>query len=478
MSFRRSIVTTMLAMVAMAATAASADAAGRYVAIGDSYTTGIGIAPLNTDGTPVGCGQSSNSYPNLLAAVLGFGNFSNASCQAATISDLTGSQWTGNGLNAPQLSRLNGTETFVTLGIGGNDVGFDDVIEQCFTNNNPNANPCVEAYLVDGENTLRDRNLEIATPLATAIGEAESRSPNARVYVVGYPQLLPEDGEGCNAFFDASVPDLVLVSDWARHLNDVIEAVAIAHDAVFVDAYALTEGRHACSGIGTRFVEPMKGQIATTQLHPNAAWHVNFAQAIADIAVADPEFEHPTPDEPTGPTGETGPTGSTGESGPTGSTGATGQSGSTGSTAPPTATPPATTPQRPAVPTSAAPNSLRSLKVSPRRFRSTGAGALIAVTVDRPGTVILTISKPATGIRKRSRCVAAGRRKIKRSQRCTRLSKLPQRLKIPALAGTNFARLTDRVGGRTLRTGSYYLSGATLDGLPQAVSPVKFTIVE
>lgn len=453
----------MLAMVVLAATAASADAAGRYVAIGDSYTTGVGIAPLNTDGTPVGCGQSSNSYPNLLAAILGFGNFSNASCQAATISDLTGSQWTGNGLNTPQLNRLNGTETFVTIGIGGNDVGFDDVIEQCFTNNNPNANPCVDAYSVDGANTLRDRNLELATPLATAIGAAETRAPNARVYVVGYPQLLPEDGEGCNAFFDASVPDLALVSDWSRHLNDVIEAVAIAHDAEFIDAYALTDGRHACSGIGTRFIEPMKGQIATTQLHPNAAWHVTFTQAIADIAAADPGFEHPTPEEPTGPTGDPGPTGSTGETGPT---------------SPPVVTPPATTPQRPAVPTASAPNTLRSLRLSPRRFRSTGAGALIAFTVDHPGTVVLTISKPSTGIRKRARCVAVGRRKVKRSQRCTRLSKLPQRLSLSALAGTNFARLTDRVGGRTLRPGGYYLSGATLDGLPQAVSPIKFTIVE
>lgn len=477
----------MLAMVVLAATAASADAAGRYVAIGDSYTTGVGIAPLNTDGTPVGCGQSSNSYPNLLAAILGFGNFSNASCQAATISDLTGSQWTGNGLNTPQLNRLNGTETFVTIGIGGNDVGFDDVIEQCFTNNNPNANPCVDAYSVDGANTLRDRNLELATPLATAIGAAESRAPNARVYVVGYPQLLPEDGEGCNAFFDASVPDLALVSDWSRHLNEVIEAVAIAHDAEFIDAYALTDGRHACSGVGTRFIEPMKGQIATTQLHPNAAWHVTFAQAIADIAATDPEFEHPTPDEPTGPTGEPGPTGSsgetgstgpTGETGETGPTGSTGETGDTGPTAPPSATPPSAAPQRPTIPTTSGPNTLHALKVSPRRFRSTGAGALIAFTVDRPGTVVLTISKPSTGIRKRARCVAAGRRKVKRSQRCTRLSKLPQRLTLSALAGTNFARLTNRVGGRTLRPGGYYLSSATLDGLPQAVSPIKFTIVE
>lgn len=517
-AFAAALSATLIAACALVFAAPAAKAAGRYVSLGDSYTTGVGIAPLNTDGTPAGCGQSSNSYPNLFAGYVGFENFSNASCQAAKLVDLSSSQWVNGGFNPPQFNRLTGNETFVTLGISGNDVNISEIIEQCFNNPNPNATPCVDEFFVDGQNALYARNLGIASGLRSAVATIKSQSPSARIYVVGYPQLLPQDGEGCSAYFDASVPDLMFVEDWSRHLNGVIEAVADANDVVFVDAYATTEGRHACVGSATRFIEPMKGQIATTQLHPNASWHVKLAQTIAEMVAVDEEFVPPTPDDPgptgetgetgptgptgatgstgdtgitgetglTGETGETGPTGSTGDTGPTGSTGSTGSTGGTGPTGP-TGSTGITNPADPTAPPILKPNptppalsanKLTDFSLGARRFRATGAGALLRFTVDRPGMVTFSISKATTGMKKRSRCVAAGRRKLKRSQRCTRVAKLPNKLIVNAAAGTNFTRLTNRVGGRSLQPGRYFLSAASIDGLPQVFSPTVFTIVE
>lgn len=574
---------TLFVACAIAIAAPNAEAAGRYVALGDSYTTGVGISPLNTDGTPAGCGQSSNSYPNLLAGYVGFQNFSNASCQAAKIIDLSSSQWVNGGYNTPQFDRLAGNETFVTMGISGNDVDITEIVNLCFNNTNPDANPCVDQFYINGQNTLYERNFAIVTGLATAIGTIKTQSPSARVYVVGYPQLLPDDGLGCSPYIDASVLDLMLVADWARHLNAVIEAVADASGVVYVDAFEASEGRHACAGVATRFIEPMKGYISSTQLHPNASWHVKLAETIAEMVAQDEDFVAPTPEDPgptgetgetgptgptgstgstgstgetgatgetgitgetgetgetgptgstgetgetgptgetgetgetgstgetgptgstgetgetgetgpTGPTGETGPTGSTGETGPTGPTGETGPTGPTGVTGPtgstgPTGptTPPFEPPYVPPVvnpdptPPTISANKLTNFSLSPRRFRSTGAGALLKFAVDRPGTVTFSIAKRSTGMKKRSRCVAAGRRKLKRSQRCTRLVTLANKLTVRATAGANITRLTNRIGGRSLPAGRYYLSAANIDGLPQVFTPTLFTIIK
>lgn len=53
------------------------------------------------------------------------------SCSGATVADLTTPQSTDDGTNPAQLSALSAGTRLVTLGIGGNDIGFASLVTTC-----------------------------------------------------------------------------------------------------------------------------------------------------------------------------------------------------------------------------------------------------------------------------------------------------------------------------------------------------------
>ena len=113
-----------LCLVVLALTGGAAQAAGVYVALGDSYTS----APLvpNQHGDPIDCGRSDHNYPSLVAAAFGFETFVDVSCGSAETKHMTEPQ-TGlplGGTNPPQFNALRADATIVTVGIGGNDAGL------------------------------------------------------------------------------------------------------------------------------------------------------------------------------------------------------------------------------------------------------------------------------------------------------------------------------------------------------------------
>jgi lysophospholipase L1-like esterase len=101
------------------------------VALGDSYTAGPRI-PDRT-GAPAGCDRSDHDYPALVAERLGLraADFRDVSCSGATVADLTTPQSTDDGTNPAQLSALSAGTRLVTLGIGGNDIGFASLVTTC-----------------------------------------------------------------------------------------------------------------------------------------------------------------------------------------------------------------------------------------------------------------------------------------------------------------------------------------------------------
>jgi hypothetical protein len=115
-----------------------------YVALGDSYSSGEGNAPYMS-GTDVGganpdrCHRSgSSAYPDLLAADAANGISTSTfptpgfvACSGATRDDF----WNGNiGNHEPsQLNAVSATTNVVTIGLGGDDVGFHRVLDACIT---------------------------------------------------------------------------------------------------------------------------------------------------------------------------------------------------------------------------------------------------------------------------------------------------------------------------------------------------------
>src|SRR5689334_24893642 len=112
-------VAAVLALVGAMLAITPAGAAGpSYVALGDSYSSGVGTRTYISDGTS--CQRSTKAYPYLIAQARGYAlNFQ--ACSGATTATVTSNQ----------LGALSSTTKFVTMSVGGNDAGFSSVITEC-----------------------------------------------------------------------------------------------------------------------------------------------------------------------------------------------------------------------------------------------------------------------------------------------------------------------------------------------------------
>ncbi|MCM2580141.1 GDSL-type esterase/lipase family protein, partial [Streptomyces meridianus] len=100
--------------------ATTAFAAGpNYVALGDSYSSGLGAGSY--DSASGDCKRSNASYPALWAANNAPASFSFTACSGATTDDVL----------AGQLGPVNSSTGLVSMSIGGNDAGFADVMTTC-----------------------------------------------------------------------------------------------------------------------------------------------------------------------------------------------------------------------------------------------------------------------------------------------------------------------------------------------------------
>ncbi|WP_369249746.1 SGNH/GDSL hydrolase family protein [Streptomyces sp. R41] len=273
------------------APAAAASLKGPYVALGDSYTAGPKI-PDRT-GKPAGCDRSDHNYPALIARELEIksADFRDVSCSGATIADLSAPQTTDNGVNPAQLSALSASTRLVTIGIGGNDIGFGSLVENCvkqgalyvatgsgkYTGNDA---PCRATYVSGDTDEVRRRIQTAGERLADTLSKVEQRAPKARVYVVGYPSILPDKGEGCDDYMTLAPDDATFLNDKERQLNSVLRQRAGAAGAGYVDTYTPSAGRDACSASATRWVEPLLPAAQAAPVHPNERGERGMADAV------------------------------------------------------------------------------------------------------------------------------------------------------------------------------------------------------
>lgn len=280
--------TTKAATTPTAGTPRAANALrGSYVALGDSYTAGLGI-PEQT-GSTAGCGQSTSSYPYLVARALRL-DLTDMSCSSATIPDLTTAQPTGQGTNPAQLSALSSGTALVTVSIGGNDIGMIDIVTKCTEldlvpallsgRGSSKLTPCEDYYTSGGTDQIRQRIQAVTGNLADTLTQIKERAPRARVYVVGYPDLLPTGGGGCGGALGITAGDIVFLNREEVRLNGVLEQVARAAGDGYVDTYTPSEGHDACAAPAGRWLEPLLPSSPAAPLHPNAVGERGMADAV------------------------------------------------------------------------------------------------------------------------------------------------------------------------------------------------------
>jgi lysophospholipase L1-like esterase len=288
MTMARSAVTrTVLLAVATVVAAgvhapALGAAAGTYVAVGDSYTAGPGI--LNQQLDQLGCWRSDHNYPHLVAQARGSA-LRDPSCSGAKTTNLTSPQAIFGGANPPQFNSLDATVATISVQIGGNDIGFSEILSRCAAVL-PLGAPCRTAYTAGGVDELRRRIAATAPKVAAALAEARRRSPQARIFVLGYPAILPEVGPGCWPLLPIAPDDVPYLRDTEKALNAMLATQAAAAGATYVDVYTPSIGHDACQLPGLRWVEPLVPLSPAAPVHPNALGMQGMAAVLAGAMAA------------------------------------------------------------------------------------------------------------------------------------------------------------------------------------------------
>ena len=218
----------------------------RYVALGDSYTSGAGIPPAASGG----CYRSLRNYPRRVADQLAGSAevvLADMSCGGATTANAELAQ-TSSVTNPPQLSQVNRRTDLVTVSLGLNDAGFGNLLAQCtaLAPRDPTGAPCQASFQTPLGDMLFARLVATRDNLARVLELVKSRAPRAHVVLIGYPQLVPESGTCPELPF--ATGDYAYARQFFIAVNAVMRATARRADVTYIDVLAASQGHDVCAG--------------------------------------------------------------------------------------------------------------------------------------------------------------------------------------------------------------------------------------
>lgn len=304
----------LVAAIALTGTPASAApgdehlAGLEYVALGDSYAAGYGLTP--STGLPVpGCDQATTNYPHQVAAELGL-DLTDVTCSGAeTVNITTNPQTTYDGDAPIQDGALSASTDIVTLTIGGNDLGFVDILTACaavadvgYVVGDPAApfslTDCTQLFApTAGPDVLALKIASVVGPAVDAVlADIATKAPNAKVFVVGYPTLAPSTQPTGGCFSSAlgtytppfpvnSYPYTTVDVPYLHSVEVLLDAAiadaASAHGATMISLLAGSDAHSPCAApddaylngvtVTSLSLSPLDIQLAPGVMHPNAA---------------------------------------------------------------------------------------------------------------------------------------------------------------------------------------------------------------
>ncbi|MBV2356206.1 SGNH/GDSL hydrolase family protein [Streptomyces sp. J2-1] len=242
------VAATALAFTGAAAAQASTTATGGYVALGDSYSSGVGAGSyISSSGD---CDRSTKAYPYLWNAAHSPASFSFLACSGATTDTVL----------ANQLGTLNSSTSLVSITIGGNDAGFADVMTTCVTSSD---STCISKI-----NTARAYvGSTLPGKLNAVYGAIRSKAPNARVVVIGYPRFYLL-GQSCLGLSEAK---RTAINDASDYMDTTIQGRAAAYGYAFGDVRNTFSGHQICSS--DSWLHSVNWLNIGESYHPTAAGH-------------------------------------------------------------------------------------------------------------------------------------------------------------------------------------------------------------
>ncbi|MFI9821896.1 SGNH/GDSL hydrolase family protein [Streptomyces sp. NPDC052013] len=198
---------------------------GGYVALGDSYSSGVGAGSyISASGD---CKRSTKAYPYLWAAANSPSSFDFTACAGARTGDVL----------SGQLGPLSTATGLVSLSVGGNDAGFADVMTTCVLQSDSTCLSRIATAKAYVDSTLPG----LLDQVYSAI---RSKAPNAKVVVLGYPRFY-QLGTTCVGLSETKRK---AINEGADHLDNAIAQRARAHGFTFGDVRPAFIGHELCSG--------------------------------------------------------------------------------------------------------------------------------------------------------------------------------------------------------------------------------------
>lgn len=290
-----------------------------YIGLGDSYTSGEGAFDylLGTDTADNPCHLSTRSYPLLLARDL-FSETAGHSvaCSGAVIRDIgsTDGAYRGQVRNGtayedlqrkkpPALAAIMGgfapgyvaQHRFVaeyqpritTVSIGGNDIGFGDILQQCVAPHlglPGGGNTCFNSY--EDRREVTDVIDRTVPRWAALFRQLTDEAPETTLYVVGYPQVADPNGN-CGANVHLNRTELLFSQQLISYLNDAIRGAALNAGVQYVDISDALKGHRLCEAAGYDVAvngltagKDALGLLGRESYHPNMLGHQLIEQSI------------------------------------------------------------------------------------------------------------------------------------------------------------------------------------------------------
>ncbi len=190
---------------------------------------------------------------------------------------------TGRGLK--QLDAVTSADKVVTLGIGGNDIDFIGILENCAapTPYGPTKVgwTCESYYTAGGTDQISAAIQALAPRVSAVLGDIHRLAPNAQVFLLGYPAIMPPTGSGCWPQMPFTYADVPYLRAKEVQLNNTLAQVAAAGGATYVDTYTGSTGHNACTSEGRRWIEPFLPASPAAPVHPNAAGEAAMASFVS-----------------------------------------------------------------------------------------------------------------------------------------------------------------------------------------------------
>ena len=304
-----------------------------YLAMGDSYSSGEGDAGRDKYGNTYylpridkrgdDCHISLRSYPFLLREEwrITTDRMKSVACSGArVIPDFSGiaSSYLGqsNRLNSesnlsetrrsaldkftpghlPQLEFVKKYQPkVVTFTGGGNDIGFESILEYCASPEFADFVPWVNSdcqYAVAGSTLHKMLIRSIDTQYfynKKLVDDIKSASPQTKIVIIGYPQFIAANLKNCSLNSGLlSFAERVMLNTAVTYTNSMLKRLAYDTSVSYVDIENTLAGGRICerSSLMTGVASYAANQAARQEMfHPNAAAHAKIAKVIIDADV-------------------------------------------------------------------------------------------------------------------------------------------------------------------------------------------------